>query len=269
MSRGFSAKLGGAVACVLMMIAATASAEEPVVLPAPYDSWSQTDIASRAFGLLAAQREVWLNDARLWQVGDKALLAVIAEAERPNVDGAFCDCARPARLALIEERAGELHTVAAALIPDLRPGTNLSLNSPLLDAPLIRGSLFRLNEAEFLLPMVRQWDAGGRPRAELSLFRLGELRLTPVFSRLIFDDPTVGNPDLSGMRARMRMGELDPGGLAGFADIRFVERYFTRFDEDIIDLDDRRVEVWVFGGDRFSLVQCELYGPMGQGACMQ
>ena len=270
MSRGFSAKLGGAIAGVAMLVAVPASAEEGgPVLPGPYDGWSQTDIASRAFGLLAGQRAVWLNDARLWQVGDRALLAVIAEAERPNVDGAFCDCARPARLALIEERAGELHTVAAALIPNLRPGTSLLLNSPLLDAPLIRGRLFRLSEAEFLLPMVRQWDAGGRPRAELSLFRLRERRLAPVFSRLILDDPTMGNPDLSGMRARMRMGELDPGGLAGFADIRFTERYFTRFDEDIIDLDDRRVEVWVFGGDRFSLVQCELYGPMGQGACMQ
>lgn len=269
MSRGFIATFGGALAGALMLVALLARAEEPVRLPAPYVGWSQTDIASRAFGLLAGQREVWLVDARIWWVGDKALLAVIAEAERPNVDGAFCDCARPARLALIEERAGELHTVAAALIPDLRPGTSLLLNSPLLDGPLIRGSLFRLSEAESLLPMVRQWDAGGRPRAELSLFRLGELRLSPVFSRLILDDPTKGNPDLSGMRARMRMGELDPGGLAGFADIRFTERYFTRFDEDIIDLDDRRVEVWVFGGDRFSLVQCELYGPMGQGACMQ
>ena len=48
-----------------------------------------------------------------------------------------------------------------------------------------------------------------------------------------------------------------------------MERYFTRFDNDIIDLDDRRIEVWVFGGQRFSLVQCELYGPMGYGACVQ
>lgn len=270
MSRGLFAKIGCAVAGAAMLSCASASAEEGgVALPAPYDGWPPTDIAARAFGLLAGQRQVWLNDARLWQVGDRSVLAVIAEAERPNVDGAFCDCARPARLALIEERDGELHTIAAALIPDLRPGTGLLLNSPLLDGPFVRGGMFRLSEAEFLLPMVRQWDAGGRPRAELSLYRLGERQLAPVFSRLILDDPTVGDPDLSGMRARMRMGELDPGGLAGFADIRFVERYFTRFDEDIIDLDDRRVEIWVFGGDRFSLVQCEIFGPMGRGACMQ
>lgn len=270
MSRGFSAKLGGAVAGALVLFATSISAkEEGTALPAPYDSWSPTDIAARAFGVLAGQRDIWLNDARLWQVGGKALLAVIAEAERPNVDGAFCDCARPTRLALINEQDGELHTVAAALIPDIRMGETLSLNSPLLDGRLVSDGLFRLSGAELLLPVVREWDAGERPRAELSLFRLRDRQLAAVFSRLVLDDPTVGDPDLSGMRARLRMGELDPGGLAGFADIRFVERYFTRFDEDVIELDDRRVEVWVFGGDRFSLVQCELYGPMGHGACMQ
>lgn len=262
--------LGRAIAGATMLFAVMARAEEPVSVPPPFDSWSQTDIAARAFGLLAGQRQVWLVDAKLWEIGgDRPLLAVIAEAERPNVDGAFCDCARPARLALIEERAGELHTVTAALIPGLRPGMTLALNSPLLDGALVRDGVFRLSGSERLLPIVRQWDAGGRLRAELSLYRKGERRLEPVFSRLILDDPTVSDPDLSGMRARMRMGELDPGGLAGFADIRFVERYFTRFDEDIIDLDDRRVEVWVFGGDRFSLVQCELFGPMGNGACVQ
>lgn len=261
---------GCAVTGALMLLGVAAAAEEGgPALPAPYDSWSTTDIAARAFGLLAGQRDVWLADARLWMVGDKPLIAVIAEAERPNVDGAVCDCARPIRLALIEQQKGELRTVAAALIPDIRTGETLSLTSPLLDSPLIRGGEFRLNAAELLLPLVRGWDMGGRPRAELSLYRLGERRLSPVFSRLMFDDPTVGDPNLSGMRARMRMGELDPGGLAGFADIRFVERYFTRFDEDIIDLDDRRIEVWVFGGNRFSLVQCELYGPMGYGACVQ
>ena len=261
----------GLIAVIFMAALAVASARASAgqALPAPYDSWSHADIAARAFGLLAGQREVWLTDARLWQVGDKSLLAVLAEAERPNVDGAFCDCARPARLALIEVAKGELHTVAAALIPGLRPGTTLSLNSPLLDGPLVRGGVFRLSGAEQLLPVLREWDTGGRPRVELSLYRLGDRRLSPVFSRLVLDDPTVGNPDLSGMRARMRMGELDPGGQGGFADIRFVERYFTRFDEDVIELDDRRVEVWVFGGDRYSLVQCELYGPMGYGACVQ
>jgi hypothetical protein len=265
--RGFP-WLGRVLASAAILLALAARAEEPVAVPAPYDSWSQTDIAASAFGLLAGQRQVWLVDARPWEVGDRPLLAVIAEAERPNVDGAFCDCARPARLALIEERGGELHTVAAALIRDLRPGMTLALNSPLLDGPLVRGGVFQLSGSEMLLPVVRLWDAGGRRRAELSLYRKGERRLAPVFSRLILDDPTVTDPDLSGMQARMRMGELDPGGLAGFADIRFVERYFTRFDEDIFELNDRRVEVWVFGGDRFSLVQCELYGPMGQGACM-
>jgi hypothetical protein len=269
MSRGYSAKFGGAVAGVLMLLGASASAEDGPALPAPYDSWSATDIAARAFGLLAGQREIWLTDARIWQVGDKSLLAVIAEAERPNVDGAVCDCTRPVRLALIEVREGMLHTVAAALIPEIRAGDTLSLNSPLLDGPLVKGGVFRLNEIELLLPVAREWDMGGRPRAELSLYRLGDRRLSPVFSRRILDDPTVGDPNLSGMRARMRMGELDPGGVAGFADIRFVERYFTRFDDDIIDLDDRRIEVWVFGGNRFSLVQCELYGPMGHGACVQ
>jgi hypothetical protein len=269
MSRGFSARPGGAITGALMLFAASASVLAEPMLPAPYDTWSPTDIAARAFGLLAGQREVWLTDARLWEVDGKPLLAVIAEAERPNVDGAFCDCARPHRLALIEEREGELHTVVAALIPEIRTGVTLSLNSSLLDGPLVKGGVFRLSGAELLLPVLREWDMGGRPRAELSLFRLGDRRLAPVFSRLILDDPTVGDPDLSGMRARMRMGELDPGGLAGYADIRFVERYFTRFDEDIIELDDRRLEVWVFGGDRFSLVQCELYGPMGFGACMQ
>jgi hypothetical protein len=253
-----------------MLLAASARAEEDgPALPAPYDSWSPTDIAARAFGVLAGQREVWLNDARLWNVGDKAFLAVIAEAARPNVDGAFCGCARPTRLALIEERGGELHTIAAALVPDIRAGETLSLNSPLLGGRLIGGGVFRLTGGEQLLPVVRAWDVGARPRAELSLYRLGDRWLSPVFSRLILDDPTVGDPDLSGMRARMRMGALDPGGLAGYADIRFVERYFTRFDEDVIELDDLRVEVWVFGGDRYSLVQCELYGPMGFGACMQ
>jgi hypothetical protein len=261
---------GCAVTGALMLLGVPVSAEEGgPALPAPFDSWATTDIAARAFGLLAGQRDVWLADARLWIVGDKPILAVIAEAERPNVDGAVCDCARPIRLALIEQQKGELRTVAAALIPDIRAGETLSLTSPLLDSPLIRGGEFRLNDAELLLPVLRGWDVGGRPRAELSLYRLGDRRLSPVFSRLMFDDPTVGDPNLSGMRARMRMGELDPGGLAGFADIRFVERYFTRFDEDIIDLDDRRIEVWVFGGNRFSLVQCELYGPMGYGACVQ
>jgi hypothetical protein len=262
-------RLGGALAGVAMMLALAARAEEPVSVPASFDSWSQTDIAARAFGLLAGQRRVWLTDASLWEVDGDTLLAVIAEAERPNVDGAFCDCARPARLALIEERAGELHTIAAVLIPELRFGMTLALNSPLLGGPLVRGGVFRLNGSENLLPLVRKWDAGGRLRAELTLYRMGERRLAPVFSRLILDDPTVADPGLSGMRARMRMGELDPGGLAGFADIRFVERYFTRFDEDTFELDDRRVEVWVFGGNRFSLVQCEFYGSMGYGACVQ
>jgi len=253
-----------------MLLAASVSAEEyGPALPAPYDSWSPTDVAARAFGLLAGQRDAWLTDARIWETGDRPLLAVIAEAERPNVDGAVCDCARPVRLALMHEEEGELRTVAAALIPNIRTGETLSLNSPLLDSPLVRGGVFRLSEAELLLPVVRGWNLGDRPRAELSLYRLSDWRLSPVFSRLMFDDPTVGNDNLSGMRARMRMGELDPGGLAGFSDIRFVERYFTRFDNDIFELDDRRVEVWVFGGQRFSLVQCELYGPMGYGACVQ
>lgn len=269
MSRGLSGKSGCAVAGLAMLLAASARADDGIALPAPFDSWSPTDIAARAFGVLAGQREVWLTDARLWDVGGERYLAVIAEAERPNVEGAYCDCARPARLALIDEREGELHTVAAALIPDLRPGTTLSLNSPLLDGPLVRGGVFRLTGAERLLPVLRAWDMGQRPRAELSLYRLGERRLSRVFSRRILDDPTVGDPNLSGMQARMRMGELDPGGLADYADIRFVERYFTRFDDDIIELDDRRVEVWVFGGDRYSLVQCELYGPMGYGACVR
>ncbi|MEN8196584.1 MAG: hypothetical protein ABFS30_08715 [Pseudomonadota bacterium] len=270
MSRGFSAKLGCAITGALMLLATSARAEgDELALPAPYDTWSPTDIAARAFGVLAGQREVWLNDARLWKVGGRQYLAVIAEAARPNVDGAFCDCARPTRLALIEERGGELHTVAAALVPDIRAGETLSLNSPLLDRRLIGDGVFRMTGTEQLLPVVREWDMGARPRAELSLYRQGDRRLSPVFSRLIFDDPTVGDPDLSGMRARMRVGELDPGGLAGYADIRFVERYFTRFDDEVIELDDLRIEVWVFGGDRYSLVQCELYGPMGFGACMQ
>lgn len=261
----------GLIAIILMVVSTAVSvqADDGIALPAPYDTWSPRDIAARAFGLLAGQREVWLTDARLWKIGDKTLLAVIAEAARPNVDGAFCDCARPNRLALLEEQEDGLHTIAAALIPGIRAGESLSLNSPLLDGPLVRGGVFRLNGGELLLPVLREWDLGGRPRAELSLYRLGDRRLAQVFSRLILDDPTVGDPDLSGMQARMRMGELDPGGLAGFADIRFVERYFTRFDEDVIELDDRRIEVWVFGGDRFSLVQCELYGPMGYGACVQ
>lgn len=269
MSGAWFPRLGRVLGGLAMLFALTARAEEPVAVPAPYDSWSQTDIAASAFGLLAGQRQVWLMDARLWEIAGRPLLAVLAEAERPNVDGAFCDCARPARLALIEERGGELHTVAAALIPGVRPDMTLALNSPLLDGPLVRGGVFRLSGSETLLPIIRLWDAGGRRRAELSLYRMGDRRLAPVFSRLILDDPTVSDPDLSGMQARMRMGELDPGGLAGFADIRFVERYFTRFDEDIFELEDRRVEVWVFGGDRFSLVQCELYGPMGYGACVR
>jgi len=249
---------------------ASASAEAGVsALPAPYDSLSPDDVAAQAFGLLAGQRAAWLTDARTWQADGRTLLAVIAEAERPKVDAAVCDCARPVRLVLMREEEGELYTVAAALVPNVRAGESLALNSPLLEGPLVRGGEFRLNETERLLPVVRSWDTGGRPRAELSLYRLVDWRLSRVFTRLMFDDPTVSDPTLSGMRARMRMGELDPGGIAGFADIRFVERYFTRFDEDIIDLDDRRIEVWVFGGHRYSLVQCELYGPMGYGACVQ
>jgi hypothetical protein len=269
MSRGFSSAVKGAIACILLLLGLSAAAAGPGTLPPPYDSWAPEEVAARAFGLLAGQRNVWLNDARLWHGDGKMLLAVIAEAERPNVDGAFCDCPRPTRLALMEADGRDLVTVAATLIPDVRAGQKLSLNSSLLGERLVRDGVFRLRGAELLLPMVRSWDAGGRPRAELTLYRLVDWRLLPVFTRLILDDPTVGNPELSGMRARMRLGDLDPGGVAGFADIRFVERYFTRFGEDIVELDDRRIEIWVFGGDRFSLVQCELSGPMGYGACVQ
>lgn len=253
----------------MLLAVAPARADGPPAVSAPFDAWPPAEIAARVFGILAGQRQAWLTDARLWSTADGPLLAVIAEAERPQVDGAFCDCARPARLALIEAREGELHIVAAALIPELRPGARLSLNSPLLEEPLVRGGVFRFNGGEVLLPVVREWQDDRRRKAELTLYRDLLGALAPVFSRLILDDPTIADPDLSGMQARMRMEDLDPGGLPGFADIRFVERYFTRFDEDVVALDDRRVEIWVFGGDRYSLVQCELFGPMGYGACMQ
>lgn len=269
MSRGFFRKACPAIAGIFTLLAWPAVAQERVELPPPYESWSASEVAARAFGLLAGQREAWLVDAKIWRYGNQDLLAVIAEAERPNVDGSFCDCARPTRLALIEGDVGELHTVAATLIPEVRGEAAISLNSPLLTESLVEGGVFRLNADEPLLPVVRSWSEANRRRAELALYRLGNWRLMPVFTRLILDDPTGANPNLSGMRARMKIGNLDPGGVAGFTDIRFVERYFTRFGDDIIDLDDRRVEVWVFGGDRYSLVQCELYGPMGFGACVQ
>lgn len=269
MSIGIFRKAVGLGAAILLAYSYVLLAVAEPRLPVPYEKWTPEEIAARAFGLLAGQRDVWLNDARLWDTGSDMLLAVIAEAERPNVDGSFCDCARPTRLALFEQDSGELHTVAATLLPEVRDGITVSLNSRLIDDSLIEDGEFRLNHDEPLLPVVREWNAGDRPRAELTLYRFGDWQLGPVFSRLILDDPTEGNPDLSGMRARMKMGDLDPGGVPGFDDIRFVEHYFTRFGDDIVALDDRRIEIWVFGGQRYSLVQCELYGPMGFGACVQ
>lgn len=257
-----------ATACV-SLFAAPVWADGESRLPAPYDSYSAADVAAQVFGVLAGQRDVWLTDARLWSAGEAHYLAVVAEAARPSVDAAFCNCARPVRLALLEEDGRRLRIAAAALVRDVRDGVTVSLNSGLLDRSLGENGVFRLTGTERLLPVVWHWNAGGRPRATLTLYRFRGGRLIHVFERRILDDPTVGDPDASGMRARLHMGELDPGGVAGYADIRFVERYFTRFADDIVELDDKRIEVWVFGGDRYSLVQCELTGPMGYGACMQ
>lgn len=267
MTKGSSIAIS--VAGIALLLGMQVAVAGPSALPPPYNAWSPEEAAARAFGVLAGQRNVRLNDARLWRRDGRLLLAVVAEAERPNVDESFCDCPRPVRLALMDAADGDLHIVAATLIPNVRDGQTLSLNSALLGKRLVREGVFRLRGTELLLPVVRKWDAGGRPRAELTLYRLVDWLLRPVFRRLILDDPTVGKPELSGMHARIRMGDLDPGGVDGYADIRFVEHYFTRFGGDIVDLDDRRIEIWVFGGDRFSLVQCELTGPMGDGACVQ
>lgn len=258
-----------AIAGIMALLASAVWAEDDMALPAPYESHSAGEVAAQVFGVLANRREVWLTDERLWGDGENRYLAVVAEAARPSVDKAFCDCSRPVRLALLREEDGQLRIVAAALIRDVRAGTVVSLNSDLLDPSLGDNGVFRLTGAEQLLPVVMRWDTGGRPRAALVLYRLQGRSLVQVFERRILDDPTLADPNASGMRARLRMGDLDPGGVAGFADIRFVERYFTRFDDELVALDDRRVEIWVFGGDRYSLVQCELTGPMGYGACVQ
>lgn len=253
----------------LLVAAVTARAETGIRLPAPYDSYSAADVAAQVFGVLAERREVWLTDARLWGNGEAPYLAVVAEAARPSVDAAFCSCARPVRLALLTEEGGRLRVAAAALVRDVRDDATVSLRSDLLDGSLVDGGVFRLTGSEQLLPVVRHWNTGGRPRAALALYRLRGGRLIHVFERRVLDDPTAADPDASGMRARLRMGELDPGGVAGYADIRFVEHYFTRFGDEIVELDDRRIEIWVFGGDRYSLVQCERTGPLGYGGCMQ
>lgn len=267
--------LNGTIRAVLIaavcgaLLPALARADSDIRFPAPYESFRPIDVAAQVFGVLAGQRDVWLTDARLWGDSESPYLAVVAEAALPAVDSAFCNCARPIRLALLREEGDHLRIAAAALIRDVRDGTAVSLTSELLDRSLGDNGEFRLTGAEQLLPLVLRWDAGGRPRAALALYRLRGWDLVQVFERRILDDPTKTDPDASGMRARLRMGELDPGGVAGYADIRFVERYFTRFDDEFVDLDDRRIEIWVFGGDRYSLVQCELTGPMGTGACVQ
>lgn len=258
-----------AVAAVTALLAHTAQAEGDVALPAPFDSYRSGDVAAQVFGVLANRRAVRLTDARLWGDGENPWLAVVAEAARSSSDRALCDCPRPVRLALLRQDGGQLRIGAAALVRDVRDGTVVSLTSDLLDGSLGDNGVFRLTGAEQLLPVVLRWDAGSRPRAALALYRLRGRGLVQVFERRILDDPTVADPNASGMRARLHMGEFDPGGVAGFADIRFVERYFTRFDNELVALDDRRIEIWVFGGDRYSLVQCELTGPMGYGACVQ
>lgn len=259
---GMMAALAGAVMLLAAGQAWAVDGSKPAV---PYQSHTDQDIAALVFGVLAGQRDVWLTDRRVWQANGREYLAVVAEAARP----AGCACARPVRLALLEEAGGSLHIVAAALLVDLRDDAAVSLNSPLLAGPLGDDGLFRLRATEYLFPVVVERGGGRRPRARLTLFRVAGRLMIPVFEREILDDPTRGNPETSGMRARLRMGDLDPGGLDGYADIRFTETYFTRFAGDIVDLDDRRTEIWVFGGDRFSLVQCEQTGPMGYGPCVQ
>ena len=249
----------------LLLLAADARAVDGSMLPALYDTHSSADVAALVFGVLAGQRDVWLTDRRVWEADGRQYLAVVAEAARP----ADCNCARPVRLALLEEADGALHIVAAALLANLRDDAAVLLDSPLLGGLLGDNGDFRLRGTERLFPVVLERDGGRRPRARLTLFRILGRMLMPVFEREILDDPTQENPEQSGMQARLRMGELDPGGLSGYADIRFTETYFTRFAGDVVELDDRRTEIWVFGGDRFSLVQCEQTGPMGYGPCVQ
>ncbi len=270
MPRGVGALILLAAAAWSTCAVPAVRAEAPDTLPPPFDSHRAQEAAGLVFGVLAGRREAWLADARLWELDGETYLAVLAEASRRLVDGAICfDCARPLRLALLRRTDKSLVVAAVALVTGLPEGASVSLRSSFLDRHLGEDGVFPLTDTEQLLPVVVQWDAGQRPRASLSLYRLTGRQLVNVFTRRIFDDPTAGNPNLSGMRARIRMGELDPGGQAGFADIRFVERYFTRFADEIVPLDDRRIEVWVFGGERYSLVQCELRGPMGYGACVQ
>ena len=259
---GVIAALAGAL---MLLAAAQAQVALNSMLPVPYDSHRGADVAALVFGVLAGQRDVWLLDRRIWEADGRRYLAVVAEAARP----AGCGCARPIRLALLSEEDGVLHVAAAALLAGLRDDEALSLKSPLLSGPLGDDGLFRLRATEYLFPLVVERGGGRRQRARLTLFRIVGRLMMPVFEREILDDPTRENSQLSGMRARLRMGELDPGGLDGYADIRFTETYFTRFAGDVVELDDRRTEIWVFGDDRFSLVQCERTGPMGYGPCVQ
>lgn len=255
---------------ILALTAVLRPAQAEVTLPSPFDRFSATDVAAVAFGVLAERRETWLTDARRWDRFGEPYLAVIAEAARPERGGGPCDdCMRPLRLALLRLQDGELHLAGAAIFRNVDDTTTVFLSSVHLLKTMGGEVSPPLTGIETQLPVLREWSEDGRLRAEIILFRAGQGNLAPIFRRRVFDDPTPVDPDASGMRARLEIGELDPGGLAGFADIRVSEGYFARFAGDLIELDDQRIEVWVFGDGRYSLVQCEETGPMGYGPCVQ
>lgn len=250
-------------ATILFTAAAWARAGEAVMPSGPFASFGGTEVARQVFGIPPDGREAIVVWAWHWNADGAPRLVVIAETG--SGDGGMCEkCRRLVRLAVFARDGNRLREVASAELENVG-----KVAKPFLAGLSIDDSGgFPFAARESLLPIVQEWKEAGGNRITVTLFRLANSTLVPVFQRVILDDPTQFDPDSEGMEAWVEAGDV-PRGANTYARIEVSQGYFGLFAGEKIELDGQRVEVWEFDGARYAMRKCEETGGAGITDCLE
>ena len=255
------------LATAIIIAAAQARALEAGMPAGPFESFSDAAVARQVFGKPPDGGEARVLWARHWDADGAPRLAVIAETG--SGDGGMCEkCRRLVRLAVFARDGDRLHEIASAELEDVG-----NIAKPFLAVQDQRLSIdasggFPFAAGETLLPIVHEWKEAGGNRITVTLFRLANSTLVPVFERVILDDPAEFDADSESMEAWVEAGDV-PSGANTYARIEVSEGYFSLFTGEKVELDGQRVEVWEFDGARYAMRKCEDIGGAGITDCVE
>ncbi|MEE8444515.1 MAG: hypothetical protein V3S44_04145, partial [Alphaproteobacteria bacterium] len=249
------------IAIAILGIAVQVWALEAGMPTGPFESFSDAAVARQVFGIPPGGGEARVLWARHWDADGAPRLAVIAETGSGE-DGMCEDCRRLVRLAVFARDGDRLREIASAELENVGNIAKPFLAVEDQGLSIDDSGGFPFAAGETLLPIVHEWKEAGGNRITVTLFRLANSTLVPVFERVILDDPADFDPDSESMEAWVEAGDV-PGGANTYARIEVSEGYFSQFAGEKVELDGQRVEVWEFDGARYAMRNCEETGGAG------